>query len=74
MKSQPAEVAKKTRQPQRVYVGTWTIPVDGKPEEITQLFCGSDFAKVSFKIRTWQKNLTPEAQFVSLVLRSDLVI
>lgn len=75
MKAVMQEVVKKTRLPQRVYTGTWSIPVEGKSEEITQLFCGSDFAKVSFKIRTWEKKaLAENAAFVSLVLRDDLVI
>lgn len=65
---------KRTRAPQRVYAGTWRWTVEGKSEEVTQLFCGSDFGKVSFKIRKFEQKGTLDGQLVSLVLREDMVI
>ena len=70
--TQEVQQTKKARAPQRVYLGTWKIGEEG---EVTQLFCGSDFAKVSFKVRIWAKaNITENSQFVSLVVREELVI
>jgi len=67
------EAPKKTRAPEHVYEGTW-VTRSGGAQEVKQLFCGRDFAKVSFKIRNWEKKNLLDADFVSLAVRGDMVV